>query len=134
MTDEYFLIQIEEYAKKLQANENSSENENSVTYEDIELEIDNLHQVIDSLKEQLYAEKEKVKILNEAISNKDKIIEYLKENKCEEKAEEGQKETVAQIDANFDFKFFVGILNGTLGEPGIKPICDDYADYSGQII
>ena len=55
--------------------------------------MDNLHQVIDSLKEQLYAEKEKVKILNEAISNKDKIIGYLKENKCEEKAEESRKET-----------------------------------------
>ena len=74
MTDEDLLLQIEEYAKKLQANENSSKNENSATYEDNELEIDNLHQVIESLKEQLYAEKEKVKILNEAISNKDKII------------------------------------------------------------
>ena len=93
MTDENFLLQIEEYAKKLKANENSSENEGSATYEDNELEIDNLHQVIESFKEQLYAEKEKVKILNEPISYEDKIIESLKKNNGKEKAEESQKET-----------------------------------------
>ena len=57
MTDEDFLLEIEEYAKKLKANENSPENVGSATYEDNELEIDNLHQFIEILKEQLYAEK-----------------------------------------------------------------------------
>ena len=57
MTDEDFLLEIEEYAKKLKANENSPKNVGSATYEDNELEIDNLHQFIEILKEQLYAEK-----------------------------------------------------------------------------
>ena len=87
MIDEDFLLQIKEYAKKLKANENYSETEGSATYEDNESEIDNQHQVIESLKEQLYAKKEKVKLLNEAISNKDKIIGSLKENKCKERAQ-----------------------------------------------
>ena len=59
MTDEDFLLEIKEYAKKLNANKKSAEDEDSTISEDNELEIDYLHQVIASLKEQLNAEKEK---------------------------------------------------------------------------
>ena len=78
MIDENFLLEVEDYAKKLKANENSAKNQVSITSEDNELEIDSLHQVIERLKEQLHAEREKVKILNETISNKNTNIRSLK--------------------------------------------------------
>ena len=90
MTDEDFLLEIKEYAKKLNANKKSAEDEDSTISEDNELEIDYLHQVIASLKEQLNAEKEKVKSLNEIISNNNKVIESLNKNYYKEKAEESK--------------------------------------------
>ena len=79
---EQFLSEIEEYAKKL--------NEDADKYEDLnttdsyqekhELEIDNLHQVIDDLKLQLETEKNKVKDLNESISKKNHLIKSLEDN------------------------------------------------------
>ena len=44
------------------------------------MEIDNLHQVIDDLKLQLEAYKNKLNDLNEIILNKDQVIKSLEDN------------------------------------------------------
>ena len=57
---EQFLLEIEEYAEQLNKDsDNDKERDTTDSYqEEQELEIDNLHQVIDDLKLQLEAEKE----------------------------------------------------------------------------
>ena len=44
------------------------------------MEIDNLHQVIDDLKLQLEADKNKLNDLNEIILNEDQVIKSLEDN------------------------------------------------------
>ena len=48
--------------------------------EEQKMEIDNLHQVIDDLKLQLEADKNKLNDLNEIILNKDQVIKSLEDN------------------------------------------------------
>ena len=72
MTDEQFLLEIEEYAKKLKEDEVDNEDEDTTKFDedDHELEIDHLHQIIEDLKEELNTENTKVDNLKEIIENK----------------------------------------------------------------
>ena len=64
--NEQFLLEVEEYTKKLREEAEKSEEGTIDSYgEGQELEIDNLHQVCDDLKQELEAEQAKVKDLDE---------------------------------------------------------------------
>ena len=88
---EEFLLEIEEYAQKLRDDaDNAEEKDITSSYEeDQELEIDNLHQIINDLRQELESEKTKVKDLNEIISNKNQVIKSLEENAIKDKYDEG---------------------------------------------
>ena len=60
MTDEQFLLEIEEYAKKLDEKEVENEDTTNFDEDGHELEIDHLHQIIEDLKVELNTEKKKV--------------------------------------------------------------------------
>ena len=92
MSDDKFLLEIEEYAKRLKETENNPEDKDSTNcYEDdTELEIDHLHQVIEDLKD-LKTEKSEVENLKEIINTKTKVIESLKENLNKDKNMKVQK-------------------------------------------
>ena len=92
---EQFLLEIEEYAKKLNKDSDSDEQRDTTdsSQEEQELEIDNLHQVIDDLKLQLEAEKNKVNDLNEIILNKDQLIKSLEDDtNTDRRDKEGHKQ------------------------------------------
>ena len=84
-----FMLEIEEYAKHLKYDENHNEHkETTESFEDEqELEIDNIHQVIAGLKEE-------VQKLNDNINSKNKVIESIKDNSHEDKSENTPKRTV----------------------------------------
>ena len=90
MSDEQFLIEIEEYSKKLNKNMEDSEEVATINGDDQELEIDSLHQVVNELKEELEAAKTKVNDLNEIIVNKEKIIKSLEDSKNKESNDDGR--------------------------------------------
>ena len=73
---EEFLLEIEEYAQKLKDDADNAEKKDTTSSyeEEQELEIDNLHQIINDLRQELGSEKTKVKDLNEIISNKNQVI------------------------------------------------------------
>ena len=60
MTDEQFLLEIEEYAMKLKQDkvENEDTDTSKFDEDDREFEIDSLHQIIKDLEEELNTEKE----------------------------------------------------------------------------
>ena len=85
MSDEQFLLEIEEYSKKLDKNIEDSEEVANSHGDEQELEIDSLHQVINDLKEELEVAKTKVKDLNKIIVNKEKINKSLNDSKNKKK-------------------------------------------------
>ena len=94
MTDQQFLLEIEEYARKLKEDENHDEEYKiqDSKEDEQELEIDHLHQVIDDLKEELETAKIKVQSLKEVIDNKNKVIESLKDKVTKENSDVETKE------------------------------------------
>ena len=86
-----FLLEIEEYAKKLKDDENHEEDKDTTESYDSEqeAEFDNLHQEIDKFKEQ-------VQHLNEIINSKDKVIESLKYSSEKDKTEEITKKVLCR--------------------------------------
>ena len=92
MSDDQFLLEIEEYAKRLKETENNPEDKDSTNCyaDDTELEIDHLHQVIEDLKEELKTEKYEVENLKDIINTKNKVIESLKDNLNKDKNMEVQ--------------------------------------------
>ena len=88
------MLEIEEYTKKLKEDADNTEylsRTNSNT-EEQELEIDNLHQIINDMKEKLLKEKNKVQDLNKIIVQKNKVIKTLEDkNNGEKVTNEGPK-------------------------------------------
>ena len=76
MSDEQFLLEIDEYSKKLYDYMEDSEEVATLHGDEQELEFDSLHQVANNLKEELEAAKTIVRDLNEIIVNKEKTRGY----------------------------------------------------------
>ena len=72
MSDEKFLLEIEEFSKKLKEDDYAESQD--FREEDLELEIDHLRQKLMILKKELDTDKKKVHRLNDIIINKKTIF------------------------------------------------------------